>query len=91
MFVMLFLGFVELPDWTGPSNYSSYACEWGPCTEVREIKIRTTRKATECVERLAQLVRSLTTNQKVPGSVLVWLKVGLWATLSCHTIHGQGR
>ena len=36
--------------------------------------------------RLAQLVRSLTANQEVPGSI-----PGLWATFFCHTVHGQGR
>ena len=43
-----------------------------------------------CV-RLAKLVRSLTTNQKVPGSIPAWSRVELWETFFRHTVRGQGR
>ena len=41
--------------------------------------------------RLAQLVRSLATDQKVPGSVPCQVEVELWATFFHHTVRGQGR
>ena len=41
--------------------------------------------------RLVQLVRSLTANQEVPGSVLAWSRVELWVTFFRHTIRRQGR
>ena len=45
---------------------------------------------TEVCARLAQLVRSLTANQEVPGSISSLSRVELWATFFRHTVRGQG-
>ena len=65
---------------------------WTSSTNVYTHKDRVLYLIINLCARLAQLVRSLTANQKVLGSEFpAWSRVKLWPTFFRHTVRGQGR